>query len=70
MGLEIDVQAVVVRYARYGEPPKSRQIILGSPANLISRSRDAILRLWPRCLYLADDWWYLFGGNVILHLEA
>jgi hypothetical protein len=35
MGIEIDVWAVVVRYARYGEPPQSRQIILGSPANLI-----------------------------------
>ena len=50
MGFEIDVQAVVVRYARYGEPQKSRQIILGSPANVIRVHVMRILRLLPRCL--------------------
>ena len=75
MGFEIDVQAVVVRYARYGEPQKSRQTDRQTdhsrqPCEPYSCSRDAMLRLWPRCLYLAYDWWYLFGGIVILHLEA
>jgi hypothetical protein len=71
MGFEIDVQAVVVRYAQYSEPQKSRQIILtlGSPANLI---RVHVMRSCASCLVACGlpVIAYLFRGNVILHLEA